>query len=176
MGFPGGSVLKNPLVSAGDAGSIPGLGRSPELLFQLLIHVWLFATPWTAAWQASLFFTGSQRLLKLMSIESLMPFSHLILCCSLLLLPSIFPSIRVFSSELSLRIRCPKYWRFSLSIPPSSGYSGLIFFRIDWFDPLQSKGLSSVFSNTTVQKYQFFSTQLSSQSSSHIHTWPLEKP
>ena len=94
------------------------------------------------------------------SIESVMPSSHLILCSPLLLLPSIFPNIRVFSNELALRIRWPKYWSFSFSISPSNEYSGLISFRMDWFD-LESKGFSRVFSNTAVQKHQFFSAQLS---------------
>ena len=94
------------------------------------------ATPRTAAHQASLFFTISRSLFKLMSIESVMPSNRLILCHPLLLLPSIFPSIRVFSHELALCIRWPKYWRFILSIRPSNEYSGLIFFRIDWFDLL----------------------------------------
>ena len=140
---------------------------------QLLSHVWLFVTPWTAACQASLSITNSQSLLKLMYIESVMPSNHLILCRSLLLLPSIFPSIRVFSNESFLCIRWPKYWSFSFSISPSNEYSQLIFFRMD---SLQSKGLSRDFSNTTVQKHQFFSTQLSLWSNSHIHTWLLEKP
>ena len=96
-------------------------------------------TPRTAAPQASLFFTISWSLLKLMSIESVMPSNHLILCHPLLLLPSIFPSIRVFSSELALRIRWPKYWSFSFSISSFSEYSGLIF-RIDWFDLLAVQG------------------------------------
>ena len=96
--------------------------------------VWLFATPWTAACQASLSITNSWSLLKLMSIESVMPSNHLILCHPLLFLPSIFPSIRVFSNESVLRIRWPKYCCFSFSISPSSEYSGLISFRIDWFD------------------------------------------
>ena len=100
-------------------------------------------------------------LLKLMSIESLVPSNHLILCCPLLLLPSIFPSIRVFSNELNLHIRWPKYWSFSFSISPSNEYSELISFRTDWFDLLQSKRLSRVFSNTTVQRHQFFGAQLS---------------
>ena len=93
-------------------------------------------TPWTAAHQASLSFTVSQSLLKLMSIKSMMPSNHLILCCSLLLLPSVFPSIRVFSNESALHIRWLKYWSFSFSINSSSEYSRLISFRIDWFDPL----------------------------------------
>ena len=97
-------------------------------------------TPWTAAHQTSLSFTISQSLLKLMSIELVMPSNHLILCCPLLLPPSIFPSIRVFSSALALRIRWPKYWSFSFSISPSNEYSGLISFRIDWFDLLAVQG------------------------------------
>ena len=103
-----------------------------------LSHVQLFETPWTAAHQASLSFTISWSLLKLVSIESMMPSNHLIVCHPLLLLPSIFPSIRVFSSESALRIRWPKYWSFSIS--PSSEYSGLISFRIDWFDLLVVQG------------------------------------
>ena len=98
----------------------------------LLSRVRLFATPWTAARQASLSITNSQSLLKLMSIELVMPSNHLILCCSLLLLPSI--SIRVFSNELVLHIRWPKFWSFNFSISPSNKYSGLISFRIDWFN------------------------------------------
>ena len=117
---------------------------------QLLGHVWLFATLWTAACQASLSIANSQSLPKLMSIESVMLSNHLILCHPLILLPSIFPSIRVFSNESALCIRWPKYWSFSFNISPSNEHLGLISF----------KGLSKVFSNTTVQKHQFFSTQL----------------
>ena len=109
------------------------------LLVQLLSHVLLFATPWTAAFQASLSFTISQRLLKLMSMELTIPSKHLILCFPLLLLPSVFPSIRVFSSESALLIRRPKYWSFSFSISPSKEHSGLIF-RTDWFDLLAVQG------------------------------------
>ena len=108
--------------------------------------------------------------LKLMSVESVMASSHLILCRPLLLLPPIPPNIRVFSNESALCMRWPKYWSFSLSISPSSEHPGLSSFRMDWLDLWQSKGLSRVFSNTTVQKHQFFSAQLSSQSNSHIHT------
>ena len=128
---------------------------------QLLSHVQLFAIPWNAAHQAYLSITNSQSLLKLMSIELVMPSNHLMLCLPLLLLPPIFPSIRVFSNESVLRINWPKYWSFSFSINPSNEYSGLISFRIDWFDILASKGLSRVFSNTTVHKHQFFGAQLS---------------
>ena len=119
----------------------------------------LFETPWTAARQASLSITHSQSLLKLMSIESVMLSNHLILCHPLLL-PSIFPSIRLFSTEPVLRIRSSKYWSFSFSISPSIEYSGLISCRTGWIS-LLSKGLSRVFSNTIVQKHQFFGTQLS---------------
>ena len=103
---------------------------------QSLSSVRLFATPWTAAHQASLSITNSQSLLKLMSIELVMPSNHLILCHPLLFLPSIFPSIRVFSNESVLCIRWPKYWSFSFSISPSSEYSGLISFKLDWLDLL----------------------------------------
>ena len=101
-----------------------------------LSHVWLFITPWTAAHQASLSITKSWSLLKVVSIESVMPSNHLILCRPLLLLPSIFPSIRVFSNQSVLHIRWPKYWSFSFSISPSNEYSGLVSFRMDWFDLL----------------------------------------
>ena len=103
---------------------------------QLIRHVQLFVAPWTTAHQASLSITNSWSLLKLTSIESVMPSSHLILCRPLLLLHSIFPSIRVFSSESVLHIRWPKYWSFSFSISPSNEYSGLVSFRIDWLDLL----------------------------------------
>ena len=139
------------------------------VVFQLLSHVWLFATPWTAARQASLSFTISQRLLKLMSIESVMPYNHLDLWHPLLLLPSIFPSIRAFSNESALHIRWLKYWNFSIS--PSNEYSWLISFRIDCWISLQSTGISRVFSNTTVWKHEFFSAQ-PTLTSIHI----LEKP
>ena len=133
-------------------------------------------TSWTAARQASLSITNSQSLLKLMSIESVMPSNHLILCHPLLLLPSICPSIRVFSTESVICIRWPKFWSFSFSISPSNEYSGLISSRIDWLDLLEVQGtLKRVFSNTTVQKHQFFGTQLSLWSNSYIHTWLLKK-
>ena len=109
-------------------------------IVQLLIRVQLFATPWTAACQASLFITSSQSSLKLMSIVSVMPSNHLILCHPLLLLPSIFPSIRVFSNESVLHIKWPKYWSFSFSISPSNEYSGPISFRIDWLDLFAVQG------------------------------------
>ena len=118
------------------------------------------ATPWIAACQASLSITNSWSPHKPISIKSMIPSNHLILCHPLLLLPSIFPSIRVFSNESALRIRWPKYWSFSFNISPSSEQPGLISFRTDCWISLQSKGLSRVFSNTTVQKHQFFCTQL----------------
>ena len=144
------------------------------MLVQSLSPVWLFVTPWTAARQASLSITKSWSSLRLMSIESVMPSSHLILCHPLLLLPPIPPSIRVFSNESTLHMRWPKYWSFSFSISPSNEYSGLISFKIVWLDLLASKGLSRVFSNTTVQKHQFFGTKPSLWSNSHIITWLLE--
>ena len=114
--------------------------------------------PWTAAYQASLSFTISWSLLKLMSIELVIPSNHFVLCHPLLLWPSTFLSIRVFNVS-ALCIRWPKYWSFSFSISPSNEYSGLISFRIDWFDSLQSKRLSRVSSNSTIQKHQSFGTQ-----------------
>ena len=144
---------------------------------QSLSRVRLFATPWIAAHQASLSITNSRSSPKPMCITSVMPSSHLILCRPLLLLPPVPPSIRVFSNESTLRMRWPKYWSFSLSISPSNEHLGLVSFRMDWLDLLAVQGDSCKnLSNTTVQKHQFFGTQLSSQSNSHIHTWPLEKP
>ena len=107
---------------------------------QLLSHVWLFASPWTAARQASLSITNSQSLLKLMSIDSVMPSSHLILCRPLLLLPTTTPSIRVFSNESALRMRWPKFWSFSFSISPSNEHPALISFRMNWLDLLAVQG------------------------------------
>ena len=144
--------------------------------FQSLSRVRLFVTQWIAARQASLSITNSQNLLKLMSIESVMPSSHLILCHPLLLLPAIPPSVRYFpmsqlfaSGGQSIGVSA------SASVLPmnTQGWSPLGW--TGWIS-LHSKGFSRVFSNTTVQKHQFFGTQLSSQSNSHIHTWPLEKP
>ena len=134
---------------------------------QLLSRVRLFATPWTAAHQASLSITNSQSLLKLMSIESLMPSNHLILCYPLLLLPSIFPSIRVFSNESVLCIRWPKCWSFIFNISPYNEYSGLISFRMDWLDLLAVQGtLKSLLQHhrskaSVLQRSAFFIVQLS---------------
>ena len=122
---------------------------------QSLSRVQLFKIPWTEALQASLPFAISWSLPKLMSIESMMPSNHLILCHPFPLPLSIFPSIRVFLNESVLHIRWPEYWSFSFSISPSNEYLGLISFRMDCCISLQSKGLSRVFSNTTVQKHQF---------------------
>ena len=139
---------------------------------QPLSHVRLFETPWTAARQSSLSITNSLSLLKLMSIQSVMPSNHPILCRPLLLPPSIFPSIRLFSNESVLHIRWPKYWSFSFSISPSSECSGLIAFRMDWFNLLAiHRTLKSLLQHqNTVQKHQFFGAQLSLWSNSHIRT------
>ena len=125
------------------------------MLVQLLGHVWLFETPWTAARQASLSITNSRSPPKPMSIESVMPSSHLILCHPLLL-PSIFPSIKVFSNESTLRIRWPKYWSFSFNISPSNEHPGLICFRMDWLDLLAVQGTLKSLLQHQVQKHQFF--------------------
>ena len=154
----------------------------PILSFILLLFVvvpslscvWLFTIPWIAGCWAFLSFTISLNVLKLMSIESVMPSNPLILCCPLLLLPSIFSSIRVFSNDSALHIRWPEYWSF-FSISLSSEYSVLISFRIDWFDLLAVQGLTRVFSITTVWKCQFFSVQPSLWSNSHIFTWLLKR-
>ena len=136
-------------------------------LIQLLSRVWLFVNPWTAARQASLPITNSQSLPKLMPIESVMPSNHLILCHPILLLPSIFPSIRVFSNQSVLRIRWPKYWSFSFNISPSNEHSGMISFRMDWLDLLAVQGtLKSLLqhhsSKTSIlQRSAFFTVQLS---------------
>ena len=142
---------------------------------QSLSHVRLFATPWTAAHQASLSIINSRSLLKLMSIESVMPSKQSVLCYPFLVLPSIFPSNRAFSNESVLHIRWPKDWSFSLSISPSNGYSGLISFRTDWLDLLAVQGAVKSLLQHTVQKHQFFSIQLSLWSNSHTHTSLLEK-
>ena len=143
---------------------------------QLCSCVWLFVTPWITARQASLSITNSWSSLKLTYIESVMPSSHLILCRPLLFLSPISPSIRVFPNESTFCMRWPNTGVSALAsfLPKNTqGWSPLEW--TGWIS-LQCKGLSRVFSNTTVQKHQFFGTQLSSQSNSHIHTWPLEKP
>ena len=145
-----------------------------SIVVQSLGHVWLFVTSWTAACQISLSFTILLSLLKLMSIELVMPSSHAILCRSLLQ-PSVFPSIRVFSNELALHIRWPKYWSFSSSTGPSNEYSELISFRIDWLDLLAVQGtlktLLQLHSSKASNPWRstFFMVHL------HIHMWLLEK-
>ena len=143
---------------------------------QSLSHVRLFATPWITARQASLAITNSQSSLRLTSIESVMPSSHIILCRPLLLLPPIPPSIRVFSNESTLRMRWPKYWSFNFSIIPSKEIPGLISFRMDWLDLLAVQGtLKSLLqhhsSKASILRHSvFFTVQLSHP------TWPQEKP
>ena len=132
-------------------------------------------TQWTVALQASLSFTISHSLLKLTSIELMMPSNHLILCRPLLLLPSTFPSMRVFSNESVLHIRWPKYWSFSFNISPSNEYSGLTSFRIDWFDLLAVQGTLKSLLQDKFKSIKFFGAQHSSWSNSYIHTWLLEK-
>ena len=146
-------------------------------IVQLLICVQLFVTPWTtwtAAHQASLFYTISQSLLKLRSNELVMPSNHLILCHPLFLLPSIFPNFRVFCNESALCIKRPKYWSFSIS--PSNEYSGLISFRIDWLDLLAVQGTLKNLLQHHSSKESILWHSPSSWSSSHTHTWLLEKP
>ena len=143
---------------------------------QSLSHVWLSVTPWITARQASLSITNSRSSLKSMSIELVMPSSYLILCHPLLLLPSIFPSIRVFSNESALRIRWPSYWTFTFNISPSNEHPGLISFRMDWLDCLAVQGTLKSLLQHHSSKHQFFGVQLSLYSNSHIHTRPLEKP
>ena len=142
---------------------------------QSLSHLWLFATPWTAARQAFLSITNSQSPPKPMSIVSVMPSNHLVLCHPLLLLPSIFPSIRVFSNESAVRIRWPKYWSFSFNISPSNEHPGLISFRMDWWDLLAVQGSLESLLQHHSSKASILRCSTFSQSNSHIHTWPLEK-
>ena len=144
--------------------------------FQSLSHVWLFATPWITGRQASLSITICRSSLKLTSIELVMPFSHLILCHPLFFLSPISPSIRVFSNESTLHMRWPKYWSFSFSISPSNEHPGRSPLGWTGWISLESKGLSKSLLQHHSSKHQFFGTQLSSQSNSHIHTWPQEKP
>ena len=139
--------------------------------FQLLSHVQLFATPWIAARQASLSITNSRSPPKPTSIESVMPSNHLILCHPLLLLPSIFPSIRVFSNKSALRIRWPKYWSFSFNISPSNEHPGLISFRMDWLDLLAVQGTLK----SLLQYHSLKASVLQHLANSHIHSWLLKK-
>ena len=138
---------------------------------QSFSHVWLFATPWITARQASLSITNSRSLLKLMPIESVMPPSHLILCHPLLILPPIPPSIRVFYNKSTLHMRWPKYWSFSFSISPSNEYPGLISFRMDWLDLLAVQGtLKSLFQHHSLKSIHFLVLSfLHSQTLTSIH-------
>ena len=156
---------------------LAGLHRTVQFSsVQLLSRVWLFVTPWTAARQASLAITNSRSSLRLTSIELVMPSSHLILCRPLLLLPPIPPIIKVFSNESTLQMRWPKYWSFSFSIIPSKEIPGLISFSMDWLDLLAVQGTLKSLLQHHSSKASILWPQLSSQSNSHIHTWPLEKP
>ena len=151
----------------------PSMGNRLNRLWCMLgFFSCVFVTLWTVALQVPLSFTISQSLLKFMVMLS----NHLILCCPLLLLPSSILSMRVFSNELALHIRWPKYWSFSFSISPSSEYSGLISFRSDWFDLLAVQGTIKSLLSTTIWKHQFFSALTSLWSSSHICACLLEKP
>ena len=155
---------------------VPGYWKSVQFSsVQSLSCVWLFAA-WTAAHQAFLSITNSKSPPKPLSIESVMPSSHLILCRHLFLLPSIFPSIKVFSNESALRMRWSKYWSFNFNISPSNEHPGLISSKMDWLDLLTVQGTLKSLLQHHSQKHQFFSAQLSSQSNSHIYTWPLKKP
>ena len=140
---------------------------------QSLSLVLLFTTPWTAVRQASLSITNSWSLFKLMSIESVIQSNQLILCHPVFLLPSIFPRIRFFPMSQYFTSSGQSYWSFNFSISPSNEYSGLISFRVDWFD---LKALSRIFSSTTIRRHQFFRSQPSLWSISHTHAWRLKKP
>ena len=144
---------------------------------QSLNFVRLFATPWITACQASLSITNSQSSLKLMSIESVMPSSHLILCHLLLLLPPVPPSIRVFSNESTLHMRWPKYWSFSFSISPSNEHPGLVSFRMDWLDLLAVQGtLKSLLQHHSSKASILWCSAFFTVQRLHPYTWPLEKP
>ena len=164
------------LVARGQGYRLTSYSRRENVVVQSLSCVQLFVTPWNAARQASLSFTVSWSLLKLMTIELMMPSNHLILCCPLFLLPSIFPSIRFFSNESALCIRWPKYWSFSsASVLPVNMQDWFPLGLTGWIS-LQSKRLTRVFSNTEVQKHQFLGAQPSLWSSSPVGPWLLEKP
>ena len=152
-----------------------GITRVQFSSVQSLSHVQLFVTPWTAARQASLSIANSQSLLKLMSIESVMPSNHLILSYPLLLLPSILPNIRVFTNESAPCFRWPKYWSFSFNISPSNEHPGLISFRMDWLDLLAVQGTLKSLLQHHSSKASILLCSVSLYSDSHIHTWALEK-
>ena len=147
--------------------------RSSIQFISVAQYLWLFVTPWTATCQASLSIINFWSLLNLMSIQIVMPSNHLMLCHPLLLLPSIFPSTRVFSNESALHIRWPKYWSFSFSIGPSNEYSGLISFRIDWFDLLAVQGTLKSLLQHHSSKAAMFSTVLFSTIFSGVAVWVL---
>ena len=155
---------------------IPSVRQEERSSVQSLSHVQLFATPWTAARQASLSIINSWSLLKLMSIDSVMPSNHLILCHPLLLLPSIFPNIRVFSNESIFCIRWPKYWRFSFNIRPSNEYSGMISFGMDWLDLLAIQGTLKSLLQHHSSKASILLLSAFFIVHSHIYTSLLEKP
>ena len=160
------NIQKNKIMASGPISSVQSLSR---------VQLFAYRVQLFAACQASLSITRSRSLLKLMSIESVIPSNHLILCCPLLLSPSVFPSIRVFSNKSSLHIRWPKYWSFSFNISPSDEYSGLISFKIGWLYLLAiQRTLKSLLEHDS-SKVSILGSQLSSQSNSHIHTWPMEK-
>ena len=163
-------LFHSPL-SPSSRGSLVPLHFWPFSSVQLLSHVWLFANPWTAACQASLSITNSQSLLKLMSIELVMPSNHLILCRPLLLLPSIFPGIRVFTDESVLCIRWPKYCSFSFHISLSNEYSGLISFTTDWFDLLAVQGTLKSLNQCHSSKASFLWWLLYSPTLTSIHDY-----
>jgi len=156
--------------------TIPGTSQVVLSSVQLLSHVWFFVTPWTAADHVFLSITKSCSLLKLRSIKLVMPSNHPILCHPLLFLPSIFSSIWVFSNESVLHIRWPKYWNSASALVLPMNIQCLCPLQLTGLISLQFKRLLRVFSNTTGQKHQFFSGQLSLWSNSHIHPWLLEKP
>ena len=145
----------------------------PLFVVQWLSHLWLLATPSTRGFPLLHYLLEFAQTHVCWVSDAVQP-SHPLPPPSPL--PSISPSIRVFSNKLALHIRWPNYWSFNFNISPSNEHPGLISFRMNWLDLLVVQGLSRVFSNTTVQKHQFFCTQLSLQSNSHVHTWPLEKP
>ena len=138
---------------------------------ELLSHVQLFVTPWTAARQASLSITNSWSMVKFMSIQSVLPSNHLILCRPLLLLPSIFPSITVFSSESALRIRWPNYWSFRFNISPSNEYSGLISFKIDWLDLLAVQGILKRLTRTYINNNKKFHSSSALSTFQVLHSY-----
>ena len=170
------SILPKFFCNVEEECTLLGLFYEPQFSsVQSLSPVWLFATPWIAAHQASLSITNSRSSFKLTSIESVMPSSHLILCRPLFLLPPTPLSIRVFPNESTLLMRWPKYWSFSFSIIPFKEHPGLICFR-DWLDLRGVQGTLKSLLQHHSSKASIFGTQLSSQSNSHIHIWPLEKP